>query len=63
MGSLKYIAQKKLKVGNKEIQSGEEIKNFRFFKPKNKKALLNMGWVEKIEVEEQEEKDTEEEGD
>jgi len=46
---MKYIANKRLKVGNKIINRGEEIKNFRFFKRQNKSALLNMGWVMQME--------------
>lgn len=46
---MKYIAVKRLKVGNKIIKRGEEIKNFRFFKRQNKSALLNMGWVMQME--------------
>jgi len=51
----KYIASKKLKVGKKHIHRGEEIKNFKFFKPQNKKALMNMGWVRKVEEEDEKE--------
>lgn len=41
-----------MKVGKKVLQKGDEIKNFRFFKPQNKKALINSGRVEVVEDEE-----------
>lgn len=47
----KYIVQKrnKVKIGDRFLRVGEEIKNWRFFKRNNKNALLSQGWVKKVE--------------
>lgn len=43
------IAKKRIKVGNRWLEPGDEVTQWRFFKPRAKQKLINTGKVE-IEV-------------
>lgn len=42
------VATRRLKVGKDYKHKGEQISNWRFFKRRNKNALLSLGWVVKL---------------
>lgn len=41
-----------VKIGDRFLQKGEEIKNWKFFKRANKNALLSQGIVKEVKLKE-----------